>query len=202
MRVSRSVRFATVMQGNVNVGLALVEAGYASVIRHRMDDNDRAPYYDELLAAEAEAQKETKGMWSPKAPKAKQIVDYLCRVSQKAKLEVGILQRSKRIPAVVDFVKSGSRFTVIVPRENAKLTLVLSGIRAPRSARGPGEAGEPFGQEAHDLANRRCMQRDVEIDVETIDKVGGFIGTLYINKENFTKVSFGGGLCYRARILG
>ncbi|KAJ5134567.1 RNA-induced silencing complex nuclease component Tudor-SN [Penicillium atrosanguineum] len=178
---------ATVMQGNVNVGLALVEAGYASVIRHRMDDNDRAPYYDELLAAEAEAQKETKGMWSPKAPKAKQIVDYSESV-QKAKLEVGILQRSKRIPAVVDFVKSGSRFTVIVPRENAKLTLVLSGIRAPRSARGPGEAGEPFGQEAHDLANRRCMQRDVEIDVETIDKVGGFIGTLYINKENFTKV--------------
>jgi staphylococcal nuclease domain-containing protein 1 len=32
------------------------------------------------------------------------------------------------------------------------------------------------------------MQRDVEIDVETIDKVGGFIGTLYVNKENFTKV--------------
>ncbi|KAJ5665165.1 RNA-induced silencing complex nuclease component Tudor-SN [Penicillium maclennaniae] len=184
---------ATVMQGNVNVGLAMVEAGYASVIRHRMDDNDRAPYYDELLAAEAEAQKENKGMWSPKAPKTKQIVDYSESV-QKAKLEVGILQRSKRIPAVVDFVKSASRFTVIVPRENAKLTLVLSGIRAPRSARGPGEAGEPFGQEAHDLANRRCMQRDVEIDVETIDKVGGFIGTLYINKENFTKVLLEEGL--------
>jgi staphylococcal nuclease domain-containing protein 1 len=75
-----------------------------------------------------------------------------------------------------------------VPRENAKLTLVLSGIRAPRSARGPGDAGEPFGQEAHDLANRRCMQRDVEIDVETIDKVGGFIGSLYVGKENFTKI--------------
>ena len=178
---------ATVIQGNTNVGLSLVEAGYASVIRHRMDDDDRSPDYDALLAAEADAQKDGRGMWSPKPPKAKQIVDYSENV-QKAKLEVGVLQRSKRIPAVVDFVKSGSRFTVLVPRENAKLTLVLSGIRAPRSARGPGEAGEPFGQEAHDLANRRCMQRDVEIDVETIDKVGGFIGTLYVGKENFTKV--------------
>ncbi|KAJ5108555.1 hypothetical protein N7456_005230 [Penicillium angulare] len=178
---------ATVVQGNTDVGLALVEAGYASVIRHRMDDDDRSPDYDSLLAAEADAQKEARGMWSPKPPKAKQIVDYSENV-QKAKLELGVLQRSKRIPAVVDFVKSGSRFTVIVPRENAKLTLVLSGIRAPRSARGPGETGEPFGQEAHDLANRRCMQRDVEIDVETIDKVGGFIGTLYVNKENFTKI--------------
>ncbi|KAJ5176904.1 Transcription factor [Penicillium canariense] len=178
---------ATVVQGNTNIGLALVEAGYASVIRHRMDDADRSPDYDALLVAEATAQKEGRGMWSPKAPKVKQYQDYSENV-QKAKLEVGILQRSKRIPAVVDFVKSGSRFTVLVPRENAKLTLILSGIRAPRSARGPGEAGEPFGQEAHELANRRCMQRDVEIDVETIDKVGGFIGTLYVNKENFTKV--------------
>ncbi|KAJ5360728.1 RNA-induced silencing complex nuclease component Tudor-SN [Penicillium concentricum] len=184
---------ATVVQGNTNVGLALVEAGYSSVIRHRMDDADRSPDYDALLAAEAEAQKEGRGMWSSKPPKAKQVVDYSESV-QKAKLELGILQRQKRVPAVVDFVKSAARFTVLVPRDNAKLTLVLSGIRAPRSSRGPSDAGEPFGQEAHDLANRRCMQRDVEIDVETIDKVGGFIGSLYINKENFTTVLLEEGL--------
>lgn len=184
---------ATVVQGNTNVAVALVQAGYSSVIRHRMDDTDRSPDYDALLAAEAEAQQEGRGMWSPKPPKAKQVIDYSETV-QKAKLELGILQRQKRVPAVVDFVKSGSRFTVLVPRDNAKLTLVLSGIRAPRSSRGPSDAGEPFGQEAHDLANRRCMQRDVEIDVETIDKVGGFIGTLYVNKENFTKVLLEEGL--------
>ncbi|KAE8352155.1 hypothetical protein BDV28DRAFT_135639 [Aspergillus coremiiformis] len=178
---------ATVVSGSTNISLALVEAGYASVIRHRLDDADRSPDYDSLLIAEADAQKDGKGMWSPKPPKAKQYQDYSESV-QKAKMEVSILQRQKRVPAIVDFVKSGSRFTVLVPRENAKLTLVLSGIRAPRSARNPSEASEPFGQEAHDLANRRCMQRDVEIDVETIDKVGGFIGTLYVNKENFTKI--------------
>ncbi|CAG8286109.1 unnamed protein product [Penicillium salamii] len=184
---------ATVVQGNTNVAVALVQAGYSSVIRHRMDDADRSPDYDALLAAEADAQKEGRGMWSPKPPKAKQVVDYSETV-HKAKLELGILQRQKRVPAVVDFVKSASRFTILVPRDNAKLTLVLSGIRAPRSARGPSDAGEPFGQEAHDLANRRALQRDVEIDVETIDKVGGFIGSLYINKENFTKVLLEEGL--------
>lgn len=178
---------ATVVLGNTNIALALVQTGYASVIRHRQDDDDRSPEYDDLLIAEAEAQKDGKGMWSSKSPKVKQYQDYSESV-QKAKMEVSILQRQKRVPAVVDFVKSGSRFTVLVPRENAKLTLVLSGIRAPRSARNPGDASEPFGNEAHELANRRCMQRDVEIDVETIDKVGGFIGTLYVNKENFTKV--------------
>ena len=184
---------ATVIQGNQNVALTLVAGGYASVIRHRQDDDDRSPDYDSLLIAEAEAQKDGKGMWAAKPPKPKQLQDY-SESLQKAKVQVSVLQRQKRIPAVVDFVKSGSRFTVIVPRENAKFTLVLSGIRAPRSARNPNEQSEPCGQEAHDLANRRCMQRDVEIDVETVDKVGGFIGTLYINKENFTKVLLEEGL--------
>lgn len=172
---------------NVNVALTLVEAGYASAIRHRRDDDDRSPEYDALLQAEAVAQKEQKGMWSPKPPKNAKYQDYSENV-QKAKMEASVLQRQKKVPAIVDFVKSASRFTVLIPRDNAKLTLVLSGIRAPRSARNPGEASEPFGQEAHDFATRRCTQRDVEIDVETIDKVGGFIGALYINRENFAKV--------------
>ena len=172
---------------NVNVALMLVEAGYASVIRHRRDDDDRSPDYDALLQAEEAAQKEQKGMWSSKPPKNVKYQDYSESV-QKAKMEASVLQRQKKVPAVVDFVKSGSRFTILIPRDNAKLTLVLSGIRAPRSARNPSEESEPFGQEAHDFAIRRCMQRDVEIDVETIDKVGGFIGTLYVNRENFAKV--------------
>ena len=132
-------------------------------------------------------------MWSPKPPAAKTYQDY-SESLQKAKIQSSVLQRQKKIPAIVDYVKSGSRFTVLIPRENAKLTFVLSGIRAPRSARNANEKSDPFGQEAHDFANRRCMQRDVEIDVENTDKVGGFIGTLYINRENFAKLLLEEGL--------
>ena len=154
---------------------------------------DRSPIYDELLAAEEAAQKDEKGMWSPKPPAATNYQDY-SESLQKAKIQSSVLQRQKRIPAIVDFVKSGSRFTVLIPRENAKLTFVLSCIRAPRSARNANEKAEPFGQEAHDLANRRCMQRDVEIDVEATDKVGGFIGTMYVNRENFARLLLEEGL--------
>jgi staphylococcal nuclease domain-containing protein 1 len=38
------------------------------------------------------------------------------------------------------------------------------------------------------LATKRLNQRDVEIDVHNIDKVGGFIGELYIGKESFAKI--------------
>lgn len=132
-------------------------------------------------------------MWSSNPASTKTYQDYSENL-QKAKIQSSVLQRQKRVPGIVDFVKSGSRFTVLIPRESAKLTFVLSGIRAPRSARNANEKAEPFGQEAHDFANRRCMQRDVEIDVENTDKVGGFIGTLYINRENFAKLLLEEGL--------
>ena len=178
---------ATVTSGNTNVSLMLVENGWASVIRHRRDDEDRSPIYDELLAAEEVAQKEQKGMWASKPPAAKAYADASESVKI-AKIHLSVLQRQKKVSAIVDFVKSGSRFTILIPRENIKLTLVLSGIRAPKSARNANEKADPFGQEAHDFAIRRCNQRDVEVDVENLDKVGGFIGTLYVNRENFAKL--------------
>ena len=58
----------------------------------------------------------------------------------------------------------------------------MLGIRAPRTARSSSEKGEPYGVEAAEFATRRYMQRDVEIEVETVDKSGGFIGTMYVNK--------------------
>lgn len=184
---------ATVTSGGKNINLMLVEAGWASVIRHRKDDTDRAPNYDDLLAAQEKAKEEGKGMWSGKPQKAKQYAD-LSENSQKAKIMLATFQRQKRIPAIVDFCKSGSRFTILVARENVKLTMVLGGIRAPRAPRADGEGGEPFGKEGLELANRRCNQRDCEVDIHDMDKVGGFIGDLYINGVNFATVLLEEGL--------
>lgn len=46
---------------------------------------------------------------------------------------------------------------------------------APRTARNPSEKSEPYGNEAHRFASK-FMQRDVEVDFESVDKTGGFIG--------------------------
>ncbi|KAI1488959.1 tudor domain-containing protein [Biscogniauxia mediterranea] len=178
---------ATITEKGKNINLALVQDGWCSVIRHRKDDTDRAPNYDELLAAQEEAKEQKKGMWSGKTSKARTYVDVSESV-QKAKIQVSTLSRQKKVPAIVDFCKAGSRFTILIPREGVKLTMVLAGVRAPRAPRSPQEKGEPFGQEALDLANRRCNQRDCEVDIYDIDKVGGFIGDLYINRESFAKI--------------
>lgn len=73
---------------------------------------------------------------------------------------------------------------VLVPKESAKLTLVLSGIRCPRTARNAGEKSEPYGVEAAVYASRKLFQRDVEIIISDVDRSGGFIGKMFINGED------------------
>ena len=76
-----------------------------------------------------------------------------------------------------------------MPKDNQTLTLVLGGIRAPRTARNPSEKSEPYGEEAFEFSTRRYMQRDVEFAVEALDKAGGFIGALFANKTENAAVA-------------
>ena len=69
-----------------------------------------------------------------------------------------------------------------MPRENVTLTLVLAGIRAPKTARNESEKSEPYGPEAAAFATHRYMQRDVEIEFDAVDKSGGFIGAMFLNR--------------------
>ncbi|KAJ6257529.1 hypothetical protein Dda_7314 [Drechslerella dactyloides] len=177
----------TVTFANQNVGLVLVENGLATVIRHRRDDEDRSPIWDTLIAAEEAAIKSLKGLHNPNAPAPKPIVDA-SESEQKAKAHLAFLSRQKKIPAVVDYIAAGSRFKLLIPKENVRLTFVLGCIRAPKTARNPSEQSEPYGQEALDFATRRVYQRDVEIDIEGIDKANGFIGTMYVGKESLAKL--------------
>lgn len=126
-------------------------------------------------------------MYSNKPPTSSRVVEA-SETLQKAKSYLSFLQRQKRIPAVVDYAAAGSRFKVFIPRETARLTFILGGIRAPKTARNPSETSEPFGPEALDFVSRRVLQRDVEIDIENIDRVGGFIGTMYIGRDNLAKL--------------
>ncbi|KAJ3146034.1 hypothetical protein HDU89_006764 [Geranomyces variabilis] len=175
---------ATVTFGaNKNLAETLVLRGLASVIRHRGDDGNRSSAYDQLLQAHDKAQAAQKGIHSPKDAPVYRISDASANVA-KAKSFFPYLQRAGNVAGVVDYVSSGSRFRIFVPTQNCTLTLVLGGIRAPRAAMRPGEKAEPFGAEALAFASKRAMQRDVEFSVESQDKVGGFIGTLYVTASD------------------
>ncbi|KAF9348004.1 hypothetical protein BGX26_000533 [Mortierella sp. AD094] len=169
---------ATVKVGEVNIGEQLVLRGLADVIKSR---DDRSQFYDQLLVAEAKAKEEGKGKHSTKEPPKYKWTDA-SENATKAKQFLPHYQRGGRTQAIVEYVANGSRFRLIIPKESAKMTFVLGGIRCPRAARNPGEKSEPFGAEALDFVSRRCQQREVEIEVESLDKTGGFIGTMWLNK--------------------
>ncbi|KAF8608810.1 transcription factor [Ceratobasidium sp. AG-I] len=180
----------TIRYGNAqsNIAEQLIEKGLATALRHRRDDESRSSEYDKLMAAEQGAVTELRGIHSGKEMPVPRIINA-SESSTKAASWLSSFKRQGRAPGIVDYVASGSRFKVLIPKENISLTLVLSGIRAPRTARNASEKGEPYGQEALDFATRRYMQRDVEVDFEATDKTGGFIGALYLNKTENAAVT-------------
>ncbi|KAG8747170.1 hypothetical protein FRC10_002219 [Ceratobasidium sp. 414] len=180
----------TIRYGNAQTNIAeqLIEKGLATALRHKRDDESRSSEYDKLMVAEQNALNESRGIHSSKEIPLPRIINA-SESSTKAASWLSSFKRQGRVPAIVDYVASGSRFKVLVPKDNLSLTLVLSGIRAPRTARNASEKTEPYGQEALDFATRRYMQRDVEVEFETTDKTGGFIGALYLNKTENAAVT-------------
>ncbi|KAE8270070.1 hypothetical protein A4X09_0g2273 [Tilletia walkeri] len=185
--------YATVRSGGkeTNIAELLVQRGLATVQRHKRDDEDRSPEYDRLMEAEASAMAEQRGLHSGKESPAPRMGDASDNAAKANSFLPG-LKRAGRVPAIIDFVASASRFKLIVPRENVRLTFVLAGIRAPRTARNPHEKDEAFGREGLEWTTRRALQRDVEVEFIMTDKAGGFIGNLYLNKSENLAVSLVG----------
>ena len=80
-----------------------------------------------------------------------------------------------------------------VDHEFQKL-IFIAGIKCPRTSirslntnnASQQPAGEPFAEEALKYVREKCMQREVTIKIESIDKVGNFIGWLWVDEKNLS----------------
>ncbi|KAK9457946.1 hypothetical protein V1511DRAFT_485243 [Dipodascopsis uninucleata] len=188
--------------GSTDLASIIVENGYATVIRHRKgESDDRSPIWDLLLEKESSAIQAKLGIHSGVALPPERIVNA-SESQARASAFLPSLLRQKRVPAIVEFVNSGSRLRLLLPRDNARIKFVLAGVSTPRVAMtntsngGSSEKSEPFGEESRDFSARRLLQRDVEIDVTHADHSGGFIGLLHIpgTKDTFAKTLLEEGL--------
>jgi len=175
----------TVMLGEINVAEALVSSGLAKVIRYKQDDDQRSSKYDDLLAAEARAQKKGAGIHSTKEFTTMKIADASADVNR-AKQFLPSLTRLGRVDALVEFVSSGSRLKIYLAKESCLLTLILAGVECPRYGSGrPGPnntaaaKSDEFGDDAYLLTKERCLQHEVKVEIENVDKYGNFIGWLF-----------------------
>lgn len=169
-----------------NVAELVVARGFGTVIRHR-DFEERSNFYDALLAAESRAITGKKGIHSAKDPPVMHITDLLTASSKKTKDFLPFLQRSRRLPAIVEYVLSGHRFKLLIPKETCTIAFSFSGVRCPGR-------DEPYSDEAISLMRRKILQRDVEIEVETVDRTGTFLGSLWESKSNVAATLLEAGL--------
>lgn len=149
---------------------AIVGKGLATVVRYRQDDDQRSSRYDELLTAEAQAVKGSKGVHSKKEGQSHRINDLTVDHSRIKQQYLPSWQRALRTEAIVEFIASGSRFRVYIPKDSCLVTFLLGGITCPRSSRpalsgAPAQEAEPYGDEA--LAYVR-------------ERVGGFLFYLFV----------------------
>uniref|UniRef100_A0A7C9CGD0 Ribonuclease n=2 Tax=Opuntia streptacantha TaxID=393608 RepID=A0A7C9CGD0_OPUST len=173
-------------QAGYNVAEMVVSRGYARVVRHR-EFEERSNYYDALLTAEAKALANKKGIHSQRESPAQHIQDLTNATAKKTKDFLPFLQRSRRLPAIVEYVLSGHRFKLLIPKETCTIAFSFSGVRCPGR-------GEPYADEALAFMRRKILQRDVEIEVETVDRTGTFLGSLWESKTNMAAVLLEAGL--------
>jgi len=166
-------------QNVVNVAELVVGRGFGIVIRHR-DFEERSNYYDALLAAESRATAGRKGIHYAKDLSVMHITDLTTvhkNVVKKAKDFCPFLKRSGRVPVVVKYMLNGHRFNVLIPKETCSIAFSFSGVRCPGR-------DEPYSDEAIALMRRKIMQRDVDIEVEIVDRTGTFLGSLWESRIN------------------
>ncbi|XP_044493022.1 ribonuclease TUDOR 1-like [Mangifera indica] len=170
----------------INVAELVLSRGFGNIIRHR-DFEERSNYYDALLAAESRASAGKKGVHSSKDPPVMHITDLTTASVKKARDFLPFLQRNRRIPAIVEYVLSGHRFKLLIPKETCSIAFSFSGVRCPGR-------GEPYSDEAIALMRRKILQRDVEIEVETVDRTGTFLGSLWESRTNMAVILLEAGL--------
>ena len=174
----------------VNLAEMLLVRGLAATVKHRGDD-ERSGSYEELLEAEARGMKQRKGMHSGKTPAPPRTNDLSVNGTQaKSRQFLPFLQRSGRVHAVIDYVLSGHRMKVHIAKDSLSCVFALANVRSPGK-------GQPFSDEALQFARVHLMQRDVDIEVEDVDRAGAFIGNVYIAPRgvDFAPQIVAAGLC-------
>lgn len=158
-----------------NINEDFVLNGYASVIRHRKGEV-KPDYWDGLIETESMAVKAKRGIHG-KAPAAENFVDA-SENAMRAKPYLFSFQNRGKIAGIVDYVVSGNRFKINIPKEGVKLTLVLGGLSNFSNR------DDEFAKKALELASKKFYQRDVNIEIYNVDKIGSFVGNIFLPGSN------------------
>mmetsp|Transcript_16881 Transcript_16881/g.32960 ORF Transcript_16881/g.32960 Transcript_16881/m.32960 type:complete len:911 (-) Transcript_16881:240-2972(-) len=182
--------YGTLFIKEINLAVALCQAGLAEVVRHGYAD-PHSLCYGKLIEAERAAVNSSAGMHN-KSKGSGAIVDLTDRPRKGSENEeikmaalaakgsaylLNLKNEKHGVPAVVEYCFSGSRFKLFIPKERILVSFVLSGVRTPNTR-------DPFGPEALEFSRSRILQRNVRVEIESVDRGCNFIGNLFAGSTN------------------
>ncbi|KAL6773756.1 TXC1 [Auxenochlorella protothecoides x Auxenochlorella symbiontica] len=185
----RLMAFGSVLSGEgearFNAAELLLQRGLAQLVRHRAEE-ERSAHYAALVAAEEAAKAAKRAQWGAREAPAPRVNDLSAPgAAQRARAHLPFLQRAGKVRGVVEHVLSANRLKVSVAKEGVTLAFSPSGVRCPArgQAASAGRAAvpeEPYWAEALAFVRDRVLQRDVVLEVEGVDRIGTFLGTLHV----------------------
>ena len=179
-----------------NLSEQLVGHGFANVAPPRSDDSF-TKYIKQLNEAEEEAKKKKAGVHSTKTGlNLAKFTDY-SKPGQniKAKQFFEFIKNESSVTGVVDAVLSGSLFKVRLEKQNCYVLFSLSGIRTYSNEKNVPQY-EKFAKDALKYSKDQTLQRDVELELNSVTPKGVFQGALFLTKKNFAHNLIEQGLAY------
>mmetsp|Transcript_9572 Transcript_9572/g.26839 ORF Transcript_9572/g.26839 Transcript_9572/m.26839 type:complete len:915 (-) Transcript_9572:45-2789(-) len=172
--------FYSVFLGKMNVSVYLLERGLAKLVRHR-DSDPRSASYGQLLNVEHTAQKKSKGVHGPADKAPQHHVTELSRGAsfKKSNQFLPYLKKGDRVAAVVEYVFGGDKVKLYCPKATCMINFSLAGVRCPRTRKGE---SDPVAEAVLGYVRRTILQRDVNVEVENVDKGGSFLGKLFVKE--------------------
>ncbi|RNF01851.1 4SNc-Tudor domain protein [Trypanosoma rangeli] len=194
----RPVALLSIPETGVNVGVSLLETGYATF---HLGKNDICAAASLLQSATEKARERGLGAFSKGKPPVHKVVELSHLGSARGKYYLSFLQRGMQgnrpplLKGVVDLVLGGSSIRVYIPKENFQIPVKVAGIITPMGAANNSETADPFAEESKSFAVSMLQQLNVEIQVHTTDKVGNFISSVFLaDGTNFSVATVEAGL--------
>lgn len=189
------LEFATIWLNEKNIAEVLLEAGLANVQMPRVDE-EFSKYMKNLKEAETVGREAKKGVFSGKEKVLVKFNDLsLQKNPGKIKTFFSFIEKEKKMSGVVELALSGSRYKVRLNAHNSYIIMALQGIKCLPNDSNIKNYAE-ISNKALLYAKENILQRDVELEIDTIDNRGTILGSIIHAKKNFALNLLENGLAY------
>lgn len=175
-------KFATVRVNGKNVAIPLIKSGFVNFIK-RNTDEDKPEDYKELVKASQNAVKDKKGLYGNQKNTSKTLINDLTFKNLGEIQKISHLLIGKKFKAVVEKVHAVHRFKLYLPQDHFKIIFNISGVNSP-SLKTATEEEKKYIEEGVNFAINNILLKDVEVEIQSMNNVGNFLGTIKINGKD------------------